>query len=155
MLRRVLLSLFATSVAMAAPTSASWHVATANDDGHKLLIRYLADLPPWLQRQEFPKLVAITWSLSTPSGMPTREESARTYEFEDILSKAVQDQQVGLLTVVVTGNGIVEWQYYAKDHAQFMTLLNRALKDKPRYPIKIALEADPGWSAYSRFAAAK
>jgi Family of unknown function (DUF695) len=139
----------------ATPQERGWDVLKGNDSGHPLVIRHLSAVPSWAGRAEFPKLVAVTWRLENAGQMPTKAESKQTYEFEDLLSAAVESQRVGLLTTVVTGNGVVEWQYYATSHESFMATLNKALSSRPKYPVSIALQEDPTWSAYSRFTAKK
>jgi len=139
----------------ATPQERGWDVLKGNDSGQLLVIRHLSALPSWAGRAAFPKLVAVTWRLENAGQMPTKAESKQTYEFEDLLSAAVETQRVGLLTTVVTGNGVVEWQYYATSHESFMATLNKALSSLPKYPVSIALQEDPTWSAYSRFTAKK
>jgi hypothetical protein len=154
MLRRIFASLLAVSGVAAAPMAQSegdWSVGKASDAGHPLLIRHLSRLPSWVTRTDFPKLVAISWKLEQAGGMPTSAESARIYGFEDVLSAAVETSKVGVLTTIVTANGVVEWQYYAVDHGRFMEELNRAMSKRPKVPIEMSLQSDPSWSAYERF----
>jgi hypothetical protein len=139
----------------ASPQERGWDVLKGDDSGHQLVIRHLSILPSWAGKAALPKLVAVTWRLENAGQMPTKSESKQTYEFEDILSAAVESQRVGILTTVVTGNGVVEWQYYAASHDSFMAALNQALLSRPKYPITIALQEDPKWSAYSRFTTKK
>jgi len=54
-----------------------------------------------------------------------------------------RERECGVLTAIVTGNGVVEWQYYAPTHEEFMKNLNETLATRPRYPITIALQDDP------------
>lgn len=144
------LGIFSSS---SSPQARGWDVSKGNDSGHPLVIRHLSNLPSWAGKSNLPKLVAITWRLENVGQMPTKPESEQTYEFEDLLSEAVESQRIGLLTTVVTGNGVVEWQYYAANHESFMATLNKALSTRPKYPISIALQEDSTWSAYSRFTA--
>lgn len=152
---RKLLSILAAALGVASGPAQSqdggWAVGKAEDDGKPLLIRYRETPPAWVNRSTLPKLVAITWKLANPGGLPTREESERTYDFEDTVSAAVESARLGVLTLIVTGNGTVEWQFYAANHEEFMKTLNQALASKPKLPIAIALQDDPEWSAYKRF----
>lgn len=156
MLKRLLASLAVLSApaTMAAPSTV-WSVAAGSDNGHQLIVRYLADLPAWVNRGELPNLVAISWPFRSSSGMPSRSEKAEMNDFEDSVTSAVEKQRIGILTVVVTGNGVAEWQFYARSHEDFMRILNQALAGKPRFPVQISLQNDPQWSAYAKFSKAK
>lgn len=74
---------------------------------------------------------------------------------EDAVSEIVEKRKVAFLTVIVTGNEICEWQFYANSKQDFMQLLNEALSGKPVFPIELAQQHDPTWSAYKQFAQAK
>ncbi|XYJ92685.1 DUF695 domain-containing protein (plasmid) [Cupriavidus necator] len=90
----------------------------------------------------------ISWPNASQSGMPTKSESLLHYTFEDGLQAAEESERAGVLAAVVTGEGKVEWYYFAGSHDVFMRVLNTALEGKPRLPIAISLEQDPEWSIY-------
>jgi hypothetical protein len=135
MLKRILSSLVAVAAASgssAQPTSNTWKVASTPD--HALVVRYRAAFPDWVSRRVWSNLVA------------------RHYEFEDTLQNAVESAHVGVLAIVITGEGRVEWLYYTPSHEQFMATLNTALNGKPALPLEISLEKDPDWINYTDYA---
>jgi hypothetical protein len=108
-----------------------------------------------VKKSELQELVAVSWKLATPGGMPSNDELKKIYRAEDLLSAAVESKQLGIETVVVTGNGIVEWRFYTRDHKAFMSELNKAFESEGKLPISISLQEDPSWSAYEKFHAIK
>jgi hypothetical protein len=147
--------LLAISTSVLAAQPAVWSVATANDHGNTLIIRYLVDLPNWANKANLPNLVAISWPFKSPNGIPSPAESALMHDLEDSISEAAEKEKVGVLTMIVTGNGVCELQFYATSHEKFMHVVNVALAGKSRFPINISLQSDPNWSAYAKFAKAK
>jgi hypothetical protein len=116
------------------------------------VVRFRAVFPDWVSRESWPNLVGIKWPLANKAAMPSKDESARQYDFEDTLLNAVESARVGVLAVVITGDGYVEWLYYSPSHNKFMATLNEALRGKPALPLEISLEQDPGWVSYTDFA---
>jgi hypothetical protein len=55
------------------------------------------------------------------------------------------------LTVVVTGNGVREWQWYARNADQVMELVNETLGGSEPFPVEFSFQDDPQWEGYSRF----
>ena len=152
MFKKFLMGLFAGTMATSSPAAESWSVATAQDNGKPLIIRYLSKLPDNFDKQAYPLLMAITWPYQSDSGMPSQSEKNRMNELEDALTEAVERNNAGLLTVLVTGNGVFEMQFYTRTQDEFLYLLNMALAGRPAFPIQIVPQPDPEWSAYQRFA---
>ena len=62
----------------------------------------------------------ISWAIVSQSGLPTKRESQLHYAFEDGLQAAEEGERVGVLAVVATGEGKVEWYYLARSHDLFI-----------------------------------
>lgn len=151
--RDLLITLMAMPVGsrpLAARDANAWEVSLArNKSGDtKKIVRYRSAIPGWVTQSRFPSLVVISWPTASVNGMPAKDESTLHYAFEDTLLSAEEREKTGWLAGVATGEGKVEWLYYAKSHDEFMTVLNRALHGQPRLPIAISLEQDPGWTMY-------
>jgi hypothetical protein len=157
MLNRFLsaLTLIVSPVLATAAQPAVWSVGTGKINGHQTIIRHLSALPTWVNQAKFPNLIAVSWSFKSPSGMPSPTDKAAMNDFEETFSAAVEKEHIGILTMVVTGNGVCEWQFYARSDEEFMGTLNKALAGKPRFPIELSLKPDPQWSAYSKFSKTK
>lgn len=155
MIKQILAGLFATTVTTAAPAEDKWAVATAEDGGRPLIIRYRATIPKGVLPSAYPNMIAITWNFESKSGMPSPAEKEQMNVLEDSISNVVEPRKQAFLTVVVTGNGVCEWQFYAKDQQEFMMLMNEALAGKPVFPIQISLQKDPEWAAYHQFKGAE
>ncbi|HDY7993111.1 TPA: DUF695 domain-containing protein [Vibrio vulnificus] len=151
MIKRILAGLFATAVATAAPVEDRWSIGTAEDGGRQLIVRYRATIPDGVLPFVYPNMIAITWKFESKSGMPSPAEKELMNVLEDSISNIVEPQEQAFLTVVVTGNGVCEWQFYAKDHQEFMRLMNEALAGKPIFPIQVSLQKDPEWVGYHQF----
>ena len=145
----LLLALTATTGASGQSADDRWLLASTPD--HALIVRYRGVFPEWVSRKDWSSLVGITWRLKGKAAMPSKAESAQHYNFEEALQNAVEGAHVGVLAVIITGEGRVEWLYYTPSHDKFMAALNSALSGKPVLPLEISLEKDPDWSNYTDF----
>jgi Family of unknown function (DUF695) len=135
------------------PPADSWKLAQAEDNGKPLIFRIRNTPPPFARMEQFPLLLAICWNYESPNdqGMPSKADADRMGELEDLLMPAFEGKQKAFLTVIVTGNGVREWQWYARDKDAVMKLVNEALGQKESYPVEFVFQDDPDWQAYSRF----
>ena len=143
----VLLSLFGCS----APTpDDEWAVATGEDNGKSMIVRFRSSVPSGVATEEYPHLIAISWKYTPANegGMPSKADNDRMVLLEDLL-QVLEEKRVAFLTVSVTCNGVKEWQWYSRDHAETLKELNAALSGHPPFPIEIIQQHDPQWSAYS------
>lgn len=72
-------------------------------------------------------------------------------KLEDIIEKFFEPKLVAALGVVVTGNGVKEWQLYTCDKDAFMALVNSTFPVKQPFPIHIECHDDPEWQGYATF----
>jgi hypothetical protein len=151
MFKKLLLGLFATSIGNAAIAEDKWSVGTTEDNGRPIIIRALSKIPQYIDPSLYPHMIAITWEFQSKNGMPSSEEKERMNDLEDSISNLVESNKQAILTVVVTGNEVAEWQFYSKNQEDFMGLLNQALAGKVAFPINISLQEDPEWDAYKQF----
>ncbi len=99
--------------------SDSWRLATATDDdsGTPLIYRIRLAPPVFASNESFPHLLVVQWKYESPNdqGMPSEDVAARMLQLEDLLAPAFEGARQAFISVVVTGNGIREWQCYARD----------------------------------------
>lgn len=134
-----------------------WSVATGEDEGRPLIFRLRTKPPAWHDRDDYPHLVAISWNFADDDeasdavdGLPDAETVERMEVLEDRLVEFLEESQAACLTAVVTGNGVREWQWYARSPHGMMQILNEALCGLPQFPIEISAEEDPEWDGYRR-----
>src|SRR5437764_958956 len=99
-----------------------WSVATGEDNGKPIIFRIRNQPPAFATKDAFPHLLAVSWQFVSPNdqGMPSAEDSERITELEDLLEAGLEGARQAFLTVVVTGNGTREWQWYARDPDKLM-----------------------------------
>jgi hypothetical protein len=130
-----------------------WCIATAEDNGKPLLFRIRNQAPTFATRESFPHLLAVCWPYdsSTAHGMPSSDEAQRMGELEELLQVGLEEVQHAFLTVVVTGNGVREWQWYARDPEKTMELVNETLGHLEPFPVQFSFQSDPDWSGFNGF----
>jgi hypothetical protein len=130
-----------------------WSVAIAEDNGKPLIIRVRHNILARVDPTKYPNLLAITWQYEpiSESGMPSKQDEERMSLLEDLLDQALESNGLAYLTVVVTGNGVREWQWYSGDTQQTMTAINTSLSGHKRFPVELVSEADANWEAYRKF----
>jgi hypothetical protein len=130
-----------------------WKMATAEDEGRPLILRIRKQAPSFATKAEFPHLLAVCWQYQSPNdqGMPSSDEAQRMVELEDLLEEGLERVRQAFLTVIVTGNGVREWQWYARDPEKTMELVNKTLGYLEPFPIRLSFQDDPNWEGYNRF----
>jgi hypothetical protein len=83
--------------------------------------------------------------------MPDQDVFERMGQLEDLLMPAFEGAEQAFLTVIATGNGVREWQWYARDPDAVMQLVNETLGEYEPFPIQFSFQDDPDWEGYSRF----
>jgi hypothetical protein len=72
-------------------------------------------------------------------------------QLEDLLEEGLESVRQAFLTVVVTGNGVREWQWYARDAKKTMELVNETLGHLEPFPVRFSFQDDPDWTGYRSF----
>ena len=134
-------------------TDSTWFMATGDDEGMPLIYRVRESAPPYSTKAAFTKLLAVTWEFdpSTNNGLPLPDAHERMQQLEDLLEPIFSDARQAFLTVVVTGNGVREWQWYTRDSEAAMKLVNEALGELDPFPVQFSFQDDPAWLGYTRF----
>lgn len=128
-----------------------WALGRMKDGDNPLIVRLRKILPSWCEKEGLPHLIAISWSCSGDQGLPTEEENREQSEFEELLDQGIGNDTHSLLTLVITGGNVKEWQWYTQSPETFMGFLNSVLpQDKP-FPISISHQQDNEWLAYHRW----
>jgi len=132
--------------------SDNWSFQTAQDGQMPIIIR-VRNVPEYIQRYNYPQLIAVSWPY-TPAhtqGMPDTDDIEQMDLLERLLTEALEKTGNAILTVVVTGNGVREWQWYSRNEKETMELVNAVLAEHKVFPVTFSSEADSKWEAYAGF----
>ena len=131
----------------------TWSMATGEDNGKPLIFRIRSKAPSFARKESFPHLLAVCWQYESPNeqGMPSQDVVERMSELEDLLTPAFEGAKQAFLTVIVTGNGVREWQWYARSPEKTMEWVNQTLGEHEPFPVQFSFQDDPEWQGYSRF----
>jgi Family of unknown function (DUF695) len=134
-----------------------WSIATGEDGDKPLIFRIRNQAPSFAHRRAFPHLLAVCWEYEAANdmGMPASDVTEGMGQFEDLVLPALENANQAFLSVVVTGNGVREWQWYSRDPNETMELVNEALAACDPFPIQISVQEDPDWETYARFVGAQ
>jgi len=127
-----------------------WATAVSKNerDGATLVYRFAKEFAKGFRRSSQPKRVVIQWKYTGEKGKPSNSEIELMNQLEDALTPVVSTDGFATLAVVSTGNNLREWIYYTKSETEFLGRMNKALADKPRFPIQVVAAVDPKWSSY-------
>jgi hypothetical protein len=130
-----------------------WTVATGQDGDKPLILRIRNEAPSFAPKSAFPHLIAVSWpyEAARDNEMPSQEVVEQMGQFEELVETALETARQAFLSVIVTGNGVREWQWYSRDPNETMELVNEALAGRDPFPVEFSLQEDPEWEAYSRF----
>ncbi|MBK6726373.1 MAG: DUF695 domain-containing protein [Xanthomonadales bacterium] len=130
-----------------------WVVADGVIGGKPHLFRVRTNAMRLVRSTEYSEMIAISWEYETDaSGMPGAEDLGRMKVLEDRLENCLETEGVSLLTVVVTGDGVREWQWYTRSVEDMMRIANEGLQGEQPFPVSFSHEHDPEWRAFKRFA---
>lgn len=130
-----------------------WTLVTSEESGKVILYRIRQEHPGQIQFADYPKLMALQWKYvpANEYGLPTEAEREQMDLLEDLLDASLEKNRQAFLTVIVTGKGIREWQWYARDEKETLRQINETLSSLTPFPIQIMFADDPEWNAYARF----
>lgn len=133
-------------------TSGDFLVAVGNDAGQPVTFRVRNRFPTTLEPAKYTHLIAIFWKYEpiNGTGIPAPDLHQAMNEFEDVLTSSLQTPGQAIMTAVVTGTGVREWQWYSRDPDETLALLNAALEGKEIPPVEFAGDPDPTWESYKR-----
>lgn len=124
-------------------------IGKTEENGVPVIYKLVNTVPVQSIRDEFRWMTVISWTYdgSTRNGLPPRSENAKMLALEDAVNSLVK---AGLCRHAYsrTGNGLKQLVYYVPDRDRFMSALNQALQDHPRYPIAIKFHEDREWKEF-------
>lgn len=128
-----------------------YFVAETEEEGKPITFRWAK--VPADKAKTFPHLVSIFWPYTPEvNGLPSEEINKSQNLFEDAIDE-LETQNLGVLSLVVFGNGQKEWRWYAGDLEQWYAALNKALEKHEQYPLTIQHTEDDNWAYHKEFLA--
>jgi hypothetical protein len=125
-----------------------WTIFVVEADGEKRIYRLRLEPPAGLVTSEYSNCVIVEWTFG--DALPDQPLQEVHKAFEAHMDPLGFNNPNSLLMHVYTKPGMKEWCYYTRDYPAFMTELNTALAGKPRFPIDILHDKDPGWKYWSQ-----
>jgi hypothetical protein len=125
-----------------------WTIFVVEAEGEKRIYRMRLKPPPGLVTSEYSSCVIVEWTFG--GVLPDKPLQEVHKAFEAHMDPLGFNNPNSLLMHVYTKPGMKEWCYYTRDYPAFMTELNAALAGKPRFPIDILHDKDPGWTYWSQ-----
>ena len=125
-------------------------IARTYENGFPVILKLVDEMPSEEVRGHFQWLTVISWKYDGTSrnGMPDDAANQRMIALESAIQEQLESKSLCRHAYSKTGNSLKELVYYIADRDKFMSALNEALRDQPRYPIEIEFFADPEWSEF-------
>ena len=130
------------------PERGHWLILETTEAGRPVILSARQDMPSPDVRRQFPWATTIEWYYPVVErGMPSDELLKSMYAFEDQLETQVVMQQLSMLALTRTGNGIREWTYYAKERGVAENQIANLAKASPAQTIRVKVREEPDWSS--------
>ena len=120
------------------------------EDNFPVIFKLVDELPDETTVGALPSLTVISWKYdgSSNNGMPTQDAHKPMKDLELAIESEIVREDFCRHAFSRTGNGLKELVYYVADRDAFMSKLNAALCNHPRYPIEIDFYDDPQWDSF-------
>jgi len=131
------------------PLDSAWISALVEVEDRPLLIRIRSEIDAVVGHPGFANLLRVTWDYeANDSGLPEDDDLAAMTRCETDLETALEQGGCGLMTHVLTGDGLRQWVFYVADLEHAAERINAVLPRDTPYPIELAAASDPDWSEY-------
>ena len=124
-----------------------WALIALETDAGPRIYRMRAGPPAGVKKEIFAENVIVEWRYD--GGMPDEATAAAMFALQELIEPLDDHTKHSVLMHVFTGTGMKEWCFYTRSYDDFMKALNVALRGKPRFPIEILHDSDPGWEYWS------
>ncbi len=134
-----------------------WVLADGTLNNSPITIRYRDQVNAEKDSGLYPYCVQIAWNadeVDPASGYPAMDEMERIDLFNKALMMALEEKQNGLLTMVLTSQGVNQWVIYARSIDRVKEALDSIPTEKGLYPIEVVADEDAPWATYSELTAA-
>jgi hypothetical protein len=114
-------------------------------------ITYRCIKEPKHLKELFSHRIGVIWPYeSIEKGLASVEDNVLQNVFEDALDLLEEENQ-GVLSLVVFGGGRKEWHWYVKDIEAWMARFNEILSTHSQYPLQIEFSENDNWGYHNGF----
>jgi hypothetical protein len=114
-------------------------------------VTYRCIKDPKYLKELCPHRIGIIWPYeSINKGLASEEDNKSQNIFEDALD-LLEDENEGILSLVVFGGGRKEWHWYVKDIETWMSRFNEILSTHAQYPLQIEFGDNDNWGYHNGF----
>jgi hypothetical protein len=130
------------------PANFGWLVNESKQNDKPVRWKVRGDIPPGALPAQYPSLIEMHWKYTPDAmGMPAQDVTADLARLEAAIDP-IQGDRIAYLMVVVTGNGMRSWLWYAADPKAFASAMNRLIPGHP-FPVTLHLGPnEPDWKTY-------
>jgi hypothetical protein len=131
-----------------------WAMLEGENDGQPMLVRRNESVEQFAGHHELPFRLGLAVPFLEPdeNGFPSPDETGDLDDIEDGLVAYLQDEQVGVLTMVITTAGMREFVSYIRSAEVGEAAVQAAAAAGNDHEIQYYVEEDPEWELYSQFA---
>ena len=91
----------------------------------------------------------MTWTYEPDAkGMPDLETSTLMEKVQDAIEDCFMKDPTALGTGIYAGDGLRNWEFYARSLHIFQRKINEVLSAFPELPLSFHAEEDPNWEEY-------
>ena len=121
------------------------------EDGKPVIWKFVNEYPDKTRKDKYQWLTVVSWKYDGKSnnGMPLKEINNQMIKLEEAIED-IQKKELCIHAYSRTGNNLKELVYYIPDQTKFMKAFNEALKNHPKYPIKINFYKDSNWKDFTK-----
>jgi hypothetical protein len=117
-----------------------------------VIYNFVDEMPAQKLKDKYHWLTIISWKYdgSKNNGMPITIDNNNMIELEDVIESLIEKKHLCIHAYSRTGNNLKEFAYYIRSQKEFMEAFNKALSNRPRYPIEINFYEDREWSDFQK-----
>jgi hypothetical protein len=134
-----------------------WVLADGTLNNSPITIRYRDQVDAEQKSGFYPYCVQIAWNadeVDPDNGYPVVDEMERIDLFNKALMMALEEKDHGLLTMVLTSQGVNQWVIYARSLDRVKEALDSIPTEKGLYPIEVVADEDIPWATYTELTSA-
>lgn len=133
----------------------TWTILRGTYDGRPIFIRLRESMKQAIGHPDYPFQMGVAIPLKNPGTecLITDGEAEQLHAIEDLLTKALCENQAAVLVMVITTAGMREFIYYTKDWKPeyFKERVNDIEKHTRTHELQFIMRHDPDWSIFKQF----
>lgn len=129
----------------------NWGLGTIEKDGKIYIVR-VALLDDDFPKSDYPHRLTISWQYepADDNGLPSSELNTLMTELEELVDKALEPGEFGLLITSILGDGSRQWHWHTKDSDETVERINAELGERTDFDVSLGISEDPDWTQYEK-----